>query len=140
MPSERRRLVQEDPVESQLPDGVSELGEINGLDDIAIDAQTITLDDVPLLFGRGEHHHRYMPGLRIVLDLTQHLQPVHFRELQIQQDHPRAFLQAPAVVGARAEDELQRLGAVSDDMDPVRDVVLPQRTEGQLRVIGIIFN
>src|SRR2546425_7931450 len=89
--SERRRLVQQRPVESQLPDGFSELGEVNGLDDVAINAQTITFNDVPLLFGRGEHNHRHIPGLRIALNLPQHLQSVHFRELQIQQDHPRAF-------------------------------------------------
>src|SRR5262249_28662629 len=100
----RRRLVEEDPVESHLLHGVAELLEIHGLHDIAVDPQPIAFDEVALLARGGDHDHGDHAGRGIRFDAPQHLEPVDLRQLEVQEDHLRPVVLLAARVGAAAED------------------------------------
>lgn len=51
----RGRLIDHRPEESELADGLDELVEIDRLDNVGIHTQAVTLDQVLLLPGGGEH-------------------------------------------------------------------------------------
>src|SRR5256714_11262887 len=80
------RLVQDEPVEPELADGLDELTEIHGLADVAVRAQPIPGHDVPLLPGRGEDDDREQAGARGGADAPQYLQPVDLGGLQVEED------------------------------------------------------
>src|SRR5207248_9433817 len=86
-------LVEEHPVQAQLADGLGELLEVDRLDDVAVDAQLVTLHDVALFAGGGEHDHREGPRLWIGLDAAQHLHAIDQRQLEIEQDHRGPIMQ-----------------------------------------------
>src|ERR1043166_4854689 len=51
-----RRLVQDSPENSELSDGIAELIEPDGFDDIRVSTQLVAFDEVALLAGGGEHN------------------------------------------------------------------------------------
>src|SRR2546425_7133582 len=77
-------LVQEQPVEPELGDGAREGLEVHGLDDVAVGAQPVRRRDVGLFLGRGEHDDGQRARALVGLESPQDLQPVHFRELQVE--------------------------------------------------------
>src|SRR5579859_6426722 len=60
-----RQLVQQKPVETELPHGLVELLKVYRLNNIAVDSQLVTFNDVTLLPGRGEDNHRHKAGSRV---------------------------------------------------------------------------
>src|SRR5439155_15989933 len=72
-----RRLIEQEPVETELGHRAHELFEVHRLDDVAVDPEFVALDDVALLARRGHHHHRDAFRARIGLDPPQDLEPVH---------------------------------------------------------------
>src|SRR5207247_4186651 len=66
--SPRRRLVQHQPVEPELAHRLHELSEVDRLPDIAVRAQPIARDHVPLLARRGEDHDRQQAGAFVRAD------------------------------------------------------------------------
>jgi hypothetical protein len=50
-------LVQEEPIETELPDGVDKLRKIYRLANVAIGAEPVTSEEIPLLIGRSEDDH-----------------------------------------------------------------------------------
>src|SRR2546430_4609208 len=70
------RLVQDEPVEPELADGLDELTEIHGLADVAVRPQPIPGHDVPLLPGRGEDDDREQAGARGGAGAPPYLPPV----------------------------------------------------------------
>src|SRR5208337_1311374 len=46
----QRRLVEEEPVVAELLHYLAELVEVHGLDDVTVDAQLVSLGDIPFLF------------------------------------------------------------------------------------------
>src|SRR2546428_3492960 len=84
-----RLLVQEQPVEPHLGDGAREGLEVHGLDDVAVGAEPVRRRDVGLFLGRGEDYDRQRARAVVALQSPQDFQSVHFRELQIEQDHFR---------------------------------------------------
>src|SRR6266480_6707884 len=64
----RRRLVQHQPVEPQLAHRLHELSEVDRLPDIAVRAQPIARDHVPLLARRGEDDDRQQAGALVRAD------------------------------------------------------------------------
>lgn len=53
-----RRLIQQHPIQPQLPNGFGELLKVHGLDDIAVDPQPVAFRDVPLFARRSQDDHR----------------------------------------------------------------------------------
>jgi hypothetical protein len=56
----RRPLVQDQPVKSQLPDGIHEMLKIERFADIAVGAQPVAVHDVLLLLGGSQNNHERM--------------------------------------------------------------------------------
>src|SRR5437667_12800566 len=75
-----------------------------------------------------------------MLDVPQHLQAVHLRQFQVQQDYFWAIPEAAAAVGASPEQKVQRLSAVPNHMDLVQDVVCLERANGHHLGIEIVLN
>src|SRR5512133_1582131 len=105
----RRRHVDLEPVQAELPDGFGELMEIDGFPDVAVGAQIVTRGDVGLLAGRGEDHHRDAPGTAVGPDAAQDLEPVDARQLEVQQYQYRRIARAVWRTRAAAEQVIQRL-------------------------------
>src|SRR3989442_683086 len=123
-----RLLVQEQPVQPDIGDGARERLEVHGLDDVAVGGQAVCRRDVGLLLGRGEHDHRQLAGALVVLEAPQDLQPVHLRELQVEQYHARRDADLAQRMALVAEEEFQGLGSVARDEHLVRErPVLPSR-------------
>src|SRR5437867_5946467 len=61
----RGRLVQDQPVEAQLADRFSEFSEVDRLTHVAVRAEAVAADEIALLLGRREDHHREQLGTRI---------------------------------------------------------------------------
>src|SRR6266571_8245469 len=112
-PSSRWGLVELRPAEPQLPDGFGELGNVHRLVKVAVGSQPVTLRDVTFLARRGEHNHRDHPSMRVGLDPPQHFEAVHFRHFQVEENQLQAVFAAAVRIGARAEDEVERLGPVA---------------------------
>src|SRR5262249_49351799 len=77
--------------------------------------------------------------LVVGLDLLQDLQSVHLGQLQIEQEHGRVVGGAAGETPA-AVQIVERLGAVPRDDDLVGEVVVGQRRQRQLHVVGIVLH
>src|SRR5579884_1074466 len=64
-----RLLVQQQPIESDLADGVGELREVDGFDDVAVHAQVVALNEITLLARGAEHYYGNAPRTRVGLQL-----------------------------------------------------------------------
>jgi len=51
------RLVLKEPVETQLPHRLAKLMEVHGLTDVTVDAEIVTVQEIPLFQGGSEDHH-----------------------------------------------------------------------------------
>src|SRR5208282_512113 len=87
MPSPSRLHVQEKPVHTHLLDGLHELVEVDRLDDVAVHAQAIALDDIPVLLRRGEDDNRRHARAFVRLQRLDDLEAVDLRQLEVQEDH-----------------------------------------------------
>src|SRR6266700_8172269 len=134
-----RWLVQEQPVHAEGPGRLLELIEVDRLDDVAVDAQPVALDQVTLLARRGQHHDRDGAGPLVLLDPLQNLEAVDEGQLDVEQDHVRLVFDVARGVATRAEDVLERLLPVAHDLDPVRQVIPAQLVEGQRLVVGVVL-
>src|SRR6266576_1355338 len=117
-----RLLVQEQPVEPHLGDGAREGLEIHGFDDVAVGAEPVCRRDVGLFFGRGEHDDWQRARALVVLESPQDLQPVHFRELKVEQNHARRNADRAQRMAWVAEEELQGFGSVAGDEHLIREI------------------
>ena len=52
----------------------------------------------------------------------------------------RLYLNGPHAVRPAREKKIERLGAVPDDVDVVRQVVPPERVQRELEVGRVVFN
>ena len=75
----------------------------------------------------------------VALDLTQHLQPVHLGQLQVE-EHQRGLIVGPLGELAAPIQVVQRLGAVSDVHDFVGELVRCERVENQFRVARAVLD
>src|SRR5437667_3253545 len=117
-----RLLVQQQPVEPHLGDGAREGLEVHGFDDVAVGAEPVCRRDVGLFFGRREHDDGQRARALVVLESPQDLQPVHFRELQVEQNHARRNADRAQRMARVAEEELQGFGSVAGDEDLIREI------------------
>src|SRR4051794_15799252 len=107
-----RRLVEHEPIESQLAHRVGELVKVDRLSDVAVRAQAVSAQHVALLARGGEDHNGEKARALIPAHLSQHLDAVHLRQLQIEQDELRHDALALGVLAA-VEEIIDRLGAVA---------------------------
>src|SRR5713226_4967321 len=97
--------IEEQPVHAQNSGRLRELLEVNGLDNVAVDAEAVALNQIALLPRRGQHYHRHRLRAGIAFDSLQHLEAVDQRKLDIQQDNLGAVADLPVGIAPGAEDE-----------------------------------
>src|SRR5208283_4616909 len=120
-----------------LPDGVHEVLEVDGLADERVGVQRVAAHDV--LFGprRGQHDHRDHQQLVVLLQLGQHLQATAPWQVDVEQDESRA---RRVGVGAAPMQELQGLLAVGYDVQPVLDLVVLEGLPGHKDVALVVLH
>src|SRR5882762_1026267 len=133
-------LVQEQPVQPDLGDGAREGLEVHWLDDVAVGTQPVRRRDVGLLLGRGEHHDRQRARALVVLESPQDLQPVHLRELQVEQNHLRGDADLAQRMALLAEEEFQGLGPVAGDEHLIREIPGLEGAQGELHIARVILD
>ena len=77
--------------------------------------------------------------MRVGLDPPQHFEAVHFGHFQVEENQLQAVFAAAVRIGARAEDEVERLGPVAYYLDALGEVGLLQGAERQFHIVGVIF-
>src|SRR5258708_35829511 len=113
-------MVEQQPGETQLPDWLDELFKVDRLDNVTVDAELVTLGDVPVFTGRGQDHYRDHLGARVSPDLRQDLETIDLGQFQVKQDEPGLVVNVAVRVAALAEDKINCFYPVTVHLDPVR--------------------
>src|SRR2546423_887988 len=135
-----RRAGQQEPVHAEVARRFLELVEINRLDDVAVHAQPVTLDQVPLLPRGSQHHDRDGPGAFVRLDTAEHLQAIDQRQLDVEQDDVRVISNRSVLVAAGTEHVFEGFLAVAYHMDLVGQLILAQFVKRELLVLWIVLD
>src|SRR6202035_4650793 len=98
---------------------LGELIEVHRFADVTVGAQVVTVDQVRLLFGAGQHHHRQSPGSLVGAKAPKHLEPVELGQLQIKQNQPGEHAGVSPGVRAGSEQVVQRFNAVARNHEVV---------------------
>src|SRR5881628_309085 len=133
-------LVEEQPVQPDIGHGAREGLEVHGLDDVAVGAQPVRRRDVGLFLGRGEHHDRQRSRALVALESPQDLQPVHFRELQVEQNHARRDADRAQRMALLAEEEFQGLRAVAGDEHLIGEIPGLESAQGKLHIARVVLD
>src|SRR5918992_3850364 len=81
----RWRLVQDEPVKSELAYRFDELDEVHRFSNITIAAKTVAINEILLFLRRGEHDHWGKLGPFIGAETADHLQAVDLGQLEVQE-------------------------------------------------------
>jgi hypothetical protein len=134
------RLIQDEPVESELASGLDKLLEIYGLTNIGVCAKGVAANDVFLLARRGEDHNRQESSELIGADFLKDFQAVELGEIQVEEHYLRKIGGITAGMGASPKEKVEGLGPVTADDYSVADVVLAEGTQRKRRIVGIILD
>ncbi len=105
--------------QAQPIDGLDERLVVHGLGDVDAASQLVAALNFARIVGRGQHDDGDQRRLRIGLELTQHLDAVNPRHLDVeQQEHRTGGVFRPAY-GSLALDEVEGLLAVLESVDAV---------------------
>ena len=132
--------VQSHPVESEVLHGFGKQTEINGFDDVAVDAESVALDDIGLFAGGGQHDHGDGGGAGIILDLAQNLEAVDLGKFEIHEDEPGDAFDSSGGVGAAAEDKIEGLDAIAGDVKTRGGLQFAKSVERHVEIVGIILD
>jgi hypothetical protein len=131
-------LVQRKPKHSDYFDCVYELVKVERLDNVCIDPKRIASLEISIL-PRGGHHHDWdVLEPRFTLELSQYFQSVQTWHLEIQQDYCRVPVLATRKLPT-PKHVVERFNAVAQDRDFVGQVVLFERVQRKLSVLGAII-
>src|ERR1700693_2745318 len=134
-----RRLIDDQPVQSHALDRFPELFEVDWFLNIAVSSQVVTGRQIPLLFRRGHDDDRDRLGPGVALDLFEHFHPIDLWQFQIQQHQFWGTLKRPMSERPATEDEVQGFLAVARDEDVVCQFLPPQRVQGKIHIVLIVF-
>jgi hypothetical protein len=131
-------LIQHQPVAPQLPHGFRELDKVDRLAHVAVDAPVVGGEAVPVFYRRGQNHDRDEPGRWVGAHLREHAQAVDLGQLEIEQ-HQLGHERLP-LLRTTSEQLVQRLDPIARHDDAMRDLVLAQRAQRELLIIGVVFD
>ena len=120
-------------------DGVDELLEIDGFNDVGVDAKFVAFDEV-LLFAGGSKHDDG-DGLEAVigLDLAQHLHAVHLGHFEVEKDDGGISFR-PGAVAAATIEVIKRFGSVPGRHDFIGKIRFFKGRQRQLSILRIVFD
>ncbi len=86
--------------------------------------------------------HDYWDGLgpRIALELLEHLHPIYFRQLQIQQHQFGRMIKRSVRERSPAEEKVQSFLAIAGHENVVCQLLPPQRVQGKIHIVLIVFH
>src|SRR5665647_2621815 len=134
----RRSLVNDRPEHAQLLYRVDEAGEVDRFHHVGVHAQVVAGDQVLLLARRGEDHHRHPLQRRVRANLPQHFEAVLAWHLDVEQ-YDSGVAGLAVLEGPLAAQVLHRLHAVVRYRHTIGEVVLGERLDGELHVVGVVF-
>ncbi len=137
---EGRLVVEQQPIHAELLNDVLEFAEIHGLLNVAVHAQLVALHQVRFFLGGGQDDDGNCFRARVALYLLENLQAVDLRELEVEKNKAGRAIEAAAGEGAAAEEEIERFGAVANELDLVCELAPAESVESQLRVGRIVFD
>src|SRR5688500_6770981 len=105
-------LVQQQPVKSKIRNSFGEIIEFDRLDNVAVDAESITGIDIRIFLRRSQYHHWNSSRSLVSTDLLQNLQPIHFRHFKIEQNYLWHFIRISSRKFSVGKNKLQRLCSV----------------------------
>src|SRR5215203_4814795 len=135
-----RGLVQYQPVEPELLDSPDELLEIYRLAYVAVGAEAVAVEHVPLLSRRSQDDHGQAPRTLICPQALEYLEPVHPGQLEIEQYQLRHDGGIPSRIGAAREQVIEGLDPIVGHNDLVVDAGFPERPQGEQLVVGIVLD
>jgi hypothetical protein len=112
---------------------------VDRFDDIRVDTQFVTGNEVALFAGRGDHDHRDVLEVVGRAHLPQDFEAVHFGHLEVEHYHRR---EAIGVTGefAAATEIVQGLSSVADDYDLIGKFILVESGECEFHVPLVVFS
>src|SRR5690348_1632091 len=122
----RRLFIQQQPIQSQLPHGVSELHKIHRLANVAVRAEVVALQAIALFVRGGQDYDWKELGPLVLANASQYFQSVYLGQLEIEQRDLRNDW--PAVRFAASEQVIQCLSAIVRYNHFIPDVVFLQCT------------
>src|SRR5579871_1380144 len=133
-----RRLIQYRPESAELLYSPNKLFEANRFNHVCVHPQFIAAHDVRFLAGTGKDDDGNVLQIRFGANPLQHLEPVPFGELDVQQNDcripPLALL--PCSFTSQVIDGLSAVAQRDDFVDEAR---LLERNQSKLQISGIIF-
>jgi hypothetical protein len=120
--------------------GFGKQTEINGFDDVAVDAESVALDDIGLFAGGGQHDHGDGGGTGIILDLAQNLEAVDLGKFEIHEDEPGGVFDFSGGVGAAAANKVEGLDAIAGDVKTGGGLQFAESVERHVEIVGIILD
>src|SRR5215203_5764250 len=135
-----RGLVQYQPVEPELLDSPDELLEIYRLAYVAVGAEAVAVEHVPLLSRRSQDDHGQAPRTLICPQAPEYLEPVHPGQLEIEQYQLRHDRGIPPRIGTACEQVIEGLGPIVGHHDLVPEAGLLERPQGEQLVVGVVLD
>src|SRR5215218_9405528 len=135
-----RGLVQYQPVEPELLDSPDELLEIYRLAYVAVGAEAVAVEHVPLLSRRSQDDHGQAPRTLICPQALEYLEPVHPGQLEIEQYQLRHDGGIPSRIGAACEQIIEGLDPIVGHHDLVPEAGLLERPQGEQLIVGVVLD
>jgi len=117
--------------------GAHELADVHGLLHEGAGLQVVGVHNLLFRAGGGQDHDRDLAQVRVGLDLGQHLQAIHPRQVQVEQDQAGP---GSAGVGGPPVQEIQGRGAVGHGVQLSRGRGGLQRLPGEHDVARVVFD
>jgi hypothetical protein len=133
-------LIEQKPIHSKVFYCFVKTLEFHRLSDKTIGSALVAVHYILFLARCGEYHHRNVLSLGIGPDLAQYFEAYYFRKLQVQENQPGIGAGASVGVCALSEQIIEGFLTVSDYIDAVLDVVVPEGEKGKFLVVGVVFD
>src|SRR6202166_1778395 len=134
------RLIRNQPIQSHGFDRLPELAEVDRFLDIAVRPQIVSTHQIPFFF-RGSHNDDWDGlGSPVTLDLSEHFHPIDLGQFQIQQYQFGWMVKQSCRESTATKEKIQSLLAIARDEDAVRQFLPPQRMQGKVHIVLIVFH
>jgi hypothetical protein len=135
----RRGFVDDGPKYGKIFDGLGKFFEADGFDDVSVSAEFVAFNEILFFAGRSDHHDRDHAQVGVRFDAAKHLQPVDFRELEIEEDEKGETFRLLSEFAFLIK-EVEGFGAVANVNNLIGKLVFVKGFDGKLRVAFAVFD